>query len=255
MFGGVSAECPHKPWRVEVISRQNVSMEWKRAKDWFIGAVGMVLMLGVAAVILWWVVSSPAGGSQSGPETSPSEGSAHQPGREAPAGLREDDVWFSDLALDAGTVVTAGSTLRDVEAVGRGVVTGSDGLVVDRLDVDATVPFEVVAGELGDGTVVRAADDGQATVVRDVEVLGREVRVVATGTVEVKAGKIVVEPRSIDVGGPDFLSAATAAVVRRLVTIEHNVEGLPDGLGLQDVVVQSDGFRATLRGDDVRLTQ
>ncbi|WP_258061898.1 LmeA family phospholipid-binding protein [Arthrobacter sp. ZGTC412] len=100
---------------------------------------------------------------------------------------------------------------------------------------------------------IRAADGGQAMVVRTVEALGRELRVIATGTVEVEAGRLVVEPRSIDFGGPDFLSDATAAVVRRLVAIEHDIEGLPEGLVLQDVAVQGDGFRARLLGEDVQL--
>jgi hypothetical protein len=227
-------------------------MEWTRAKDWLIGALGMVLVLGVALGILWWVVSNPVGDSEAAPEASPTMAPG-LPGREPPADLREDEVWFADLALDAGTVATGDSTLRNVRAVGQDVVTGPDGLVAARLAVDATVPFAVVADDLGRGTVVRAADDGQATVVRTVEALGRELRVVATGTVEVQGGRIVVEPRSIDVGGPDFLADAAAAAVRRFVTIEHDVEGLPEGLVLQDVTVQSDGFRASLLGEDVTL--
>ena len=229
-------------------------MEWTRAKDWLIGAVGMILVLGITIAILWWVVSSPAGGS--GAEPTPSS-TADMPGDlplpAAPGDLGEDETWLADLELDAGTVVTAGSTLRDVQAVGQDVVTGPDGLVAARLSVDATVPFEVVADELGEGTVVRAAEGGQAAVVRTVEVLGRELRVVATGTVEVEGGSLVVEPRSIDIGGPDFLSNAIGTVVRRLVTIEHEIEGLPEGLVLQDVTVQEDGFRANLTGADVRL--
>jgi hypothetical protein len=89
--------------------------------------------------------------------------------------------------------------------------------------------------------------------VRTVEALGRELRVIATGTVEVEAGRLVVEPHSIDFGGPDFLSDAIADVVRGLVTIEHDIEGLPDGLVLHGVAVQDDGFRAHLRGEDVKL--
>ncbi|MHA7278340.1 LmeA family phospholipid-binding protein [Arthrobacter sp. MDT2-2] len=226
-------------------------MEWTRAKDWLIGALGMVLVLAVAVGILWWVVSNPAGEGEAAPEASPTADPL--PGSEPPADLREDEVWLADLALDAGTVVTGDSTLRDVRAVGQDVVAGPDGLVAARLAVDATVPFAVVADDLGEGTVVRAADDGQAVVVRTVEALGRELRVVATGTVEVQAGRIAVEPRSIDVGGPDFLSDAAAAAVRRFVTIEHDVEGLPEGLVLQDVTVQGDGFRANLLGEDVEL--
>jgi hypothetical protein len=213
----------------------------------------MVLLLGVAVVILWWVASVPARGVETGPAPSPTAGTQGRPDAVPPAGLREEEVWLADLELAAGTVVTAGSMLRDVQAVGQDVVTGSDGLVAGRLDVDATVPFEVVAAELGNGTEVRPADNGQATVVRNVEALGRQLRVAATGTVEVEGGKLVVEPHSIDVGGPDFLSGATAAVVRALVTVEHDIEGLPEGLVLNDVAVQGDGFRINLRGGNVTL--
>ncbi|MCK6211056.1 DUF2993 domain-containing protein [Georgenia sp. EYE_87] len=227
-------------------------MDRTRAKDWLIGAVGMVLVLGVAVAILWWVMSDP-GGAGGAKESSPTVEAGRSPGAEPPADLREDEVWLADLALDAGTVVTARSVLRDVRAVGQDVVTRPDGLVAARLSVEATVPFEVVADELGDGTVVRAADGGQAMVVRTVEALGRELRVIATGTVEVEAGRLVVEPRSIDLGGPDFLSRAIADVVRGLVTIEHDIEGLPEGLVLQDVAVEDDGFRASLRGEGVKI--
>ncbi|WP_159619788.1 LmeA family phospholipid-binding protein [Arthrobacter zhaoguopingii] len=223
-------------------------MEWKRAKDWLIGAVGMVLVLGVALVVLWWAASDPASADKAERMPSPTQGAL------PPDGLREDEVWLADLDLDAGTVVTAGSLLHDVRAVGQDIVSGPEGLVAGRLAVDATVPFEVLADELGGGSVVRAADGGQATVVRTVEALGRELRVTATGTVDVEDGRLVVEPRSIDIGGPDFLSDATAAVVRRFVTIEHDIEGLPEGLVLQNVAVRDDGFRASLRGEDVELT-
>jgi hypothetical protein len=83
--------------------------------------------------------------------------------------------------------------------------------------------------------------------------LGRDIQVVATGTVKVEAGRLLVEPRAIDVGGPAFLAVVTAALVRGLVTIAHDIKGLPEGLVLEDVAVQGDGFRATLRGEDVKL--
>jgi hypothetical protein len=227
-------------------------MEWTRAKDWLIGAVGMVLVLGAATAIAWWVVSDPSTGVEAAPAPSPTAGH-RQPDAKPPAGLGADEVWLADVALDAGTLAAAGSVLHDVRAVGQDVVTGPDGMVTERLTVDATVPFEVVAGELGDGTVVRAAEGGQVMVVRTVEALGRQLAVTATGTVEADAGRLVVEPRSIDFGGPGFVSDAVGAVVNRLVTIEHDIEGLPEGLVLQDVAVQEDGFRARLSGEDVKL--
>jgi hypothetical protein len=228
-------------------------MERARVKDWLIGATGMVLILVVACVVFWWVVSDPADQHVELPGSSPTRGTDSPSGDAPPAELRQDELWLADVTLDGTTVVTASSRLRDVRAVGRDVLTGPNGLVATRLAVDATVPFDVVADELGSETTVGPADGGQAMVVRDVEALGRELRVVATGTVEVVGGRLVVEPRSIDFGGPDFLADAVAAVVRELVTIEHDIEGLPEGLVLQDVRVQRDGFRATLRGEDVRL--
>ncbi|MGP4032885.1 LmeA family phospholipid-binding protein [Pseudarthrobacter sp. 1C304] len=228
-------------------------MKWTRVKDWLIGAAGMVVVLAVMAGILWWAASDPARGGEAGPAPSSPVGVERPQVAQPPVGLRDDDVWLADVALDAGTVVATGSTLRDVRTVGQDVVAGPDGLVAAQLTVDATVPFEVVAAKLGSGTVVRSAGGNQVMVMRTVNALGRDLPVTATGTVEVVAGKIVVEPRSIDLGGPDFLSDAIATVVRGLVTIEHSIEGLPEGLVLQDVAVQEDGFRANLRGEDIKL--
>ncbi len=225
-------------------------MERTRAKDLLTGAAAMLLVLVLAVGLLWWAVSDPPD------ESAPEAGPTAAPGTTAggpPPDLGADEVWLSDLELDAGTVVADGSPLRDVRAAGRDVVTGPRGLVAARVHVDATVPFAVVAEELGGDSVVRPAEGGQAAVTRTVEVLGRELRVVATGTVEVENGRLVVEPRSIDLGGPGFVGDAIAAVVRQLVTIEHEIEGLPEGLALQDVTVRSDGFRARLAGEDVRL--
>ena len=226
-------------------------MGWTRIREWLIGAAGMLVVLGIAAAVLWWAASDPAGRNGDGP--SPVPGAASPVGTVPPEDLPDGGVWFSDVSLDAGSVAAGGSLLRDVRATGQDVVSGPDGMAAARLDVEATVPFDVVAGELGDGAVVGAAGGGEARVVRTVEAFGRELRVTAAGTVEVAAGRLVVEPRSIDFGGPGFLSDATAAVVRRLVTIEHDVEGLPEGLVLRDVAVHDDGFRVSLRGEDVRL--
>jgi hypothetical protein len=230
-------------------------MQLTRAKDWLVGAAAAVLVQVMAVAILWWVVSDPAERGETGPAPAPTLAPERSPDGAPPGGMGEDAMWLADVTLEAGTVVTADSMLRDVRAVGQDVVARRGGLVAARVTVDATVPFEAVAEALGSGTAVRPADDGAAMVVRTVEALGRELRVVATGTVGVEAGRLVVEPTSIDVGGPDFLSDAIATAVRRFVTIEHDIEGLPEGLVLQDVTVQHDGFRADLRGEDVRLVQ
>lgn len=227
-------------------------MSRTRAKDRITGAVAMLGVLVLGTGVAWWVVTEPAGGAP-GPEATGPDRSAAPPDSRPPSDLGPDAVWLGDLGLRSGTVVTPDSELLDVRASGRDVVTGPDGLVAGAVAVRATVTFHVVAAELGEDTVVRPAGGGQAEVLRTVEVLGRELSVAATGTVEVQGGRLVVEPRSIDLGGPQLLSEALADVVRELVTITHDIEGLPDGLVLRDVEVRPDGFRARLSGEDVRL--
>lgn len=65
--------------------------------------------------------------------------------------------------------------------------------------------------------------------------------------------RLVVEPRSIGFGGPQILSKGTAAVVRTFVSIEHDIDGLPKGLVLQDLTVEDEGCRPRLRGEKARL--
>ncbi|AQP44972.1 LmeA family phospholipid-binding protein [Tessaracoccus flavus] len=222
-----------------------------RAVDWALGALGMLVLIAIALAVLWWTISEPAvettGPTPVAPVPVPSLDS------DPPSDLADDEVWIGDLDLQSALIVLPDSTLTDVEARGHGARTGSKGLIVQRLDVEATVPFREVAAQLGGDSLVLPAEGGQASVVRTVELLGRGVTVVATGTVEVERGLLVVEPTAIDVGLPDFLSRTLGTLVREFVTIKQPIEGLPENLELLDVAVQDDGFRATLAGNDVVL--
>jgi hypothetical protein len=233
-------------------SGYNLHMASPRTRDRFVGAlVGVavtLLLLVLAAAVLFWSVSEPAGGTTAAPSptaSSPGTGTGTPP--DAPA---EGETWLGAVGFEAGTVLTSEAELLDVEATGDDVVAGPDGIRAGRLDVTGTVPFALVAARLGEGTTV-SADGSRAAVLRTVEVAGRELRVVATGDVEVEGGRIVVIPRTVDVGGPDFLADTLGGLVRELVTIEQEVEGLPEGMELVDVTVQDDGFRARLEGEDV----
>ena len=228
-------------------------MDRARAKDWLIGATGVLVVLGFALVTFWLVVSVPSTDDEAG--GSPRLGAPLTQPTEPPADLQAGEVWLEALELGAETLVTEDSVLHDVRAHGMDVVAGEGGLVASWATVDATVPFHVVAAELGGDSTVSGAGSNQARVVRAVEVLGRELRVAAVGTIDVEDGRLVVEPDSIDIGGPDFLADALGDVAGELVTIEHDVEGLPEGVVLHDVTVQRDGFRAHLRGQDVQLVQ
>ena len=218
-----------------------------------IGALVVLVLLVVAGLGLALWLSSPADepGPVSRPPTPPAPGAGVP---QEPDDLAEGETWFQDLALDAGTVATPDARLLDVQATGQDVLTDADGILAGYLVVDATVPFDVVAAEMGAGSTVAAGGSAsEASVTREVEVAGRRFDVVASGTVDVVGGRLLIEPTTIDVGGPAFLANALGALARELVTVEHTIEGIPEGLVLLDVEVQPDGFRASLQGEDVRL--
>ena len=220
-------------------------------RDGLVGAaIAALVLLLVAVVFVLWV-TEPAGTREAaaGP---PDATAVDPPPAAAPTDLTPGEMWLTDLVLQAGTLATPDGAIHDVEALGTDMRTGPAGLVAGSLSVDATVPFALVAAQIADDVVVQAAGS-QAEVVRVFTFAGRDLRVVATGTVEVVAGRLVIEPQRIDVGGPAFLADVIAAAARELVTIEHEIEGLPEGLVLRDVTVQDDGFRAELRGEDVSL--
>lgn len=220
-----------------------------RVIDWAIGAGAMLVLLVLSLVLLWLSITRPAGTSAA--PTPPPHPVV--PSVTPPADLDEDSVWLGDINFEAGSLVAAGTPLLDVVAIGENITSGPDGLIADHLDLTGTVPFDVVAAEIGEGTVVSPAPDGQASVARTVEILGRDLDVEATGTVTVVNGILVMEPTSIDIGGTGFFSDILADMVREFVTIEHEIVGLPDGLVLQNVKVTDDGFRASLEGWDISL--
>ena len=219
--------------------------------DWFIGAGVMLLVLVLAVLVLAAVISEPAGsGAASGPP--PSVG-VPAPGTVPPDDLVEGEIWLGDLTLESENLAVPDARLLDVRATGREVRTGPDGLHAGFLELEGTVPFEVVEQQVGEGMQISAGEGRLAEVRRTVELGGRDYRVVATGSVDVVEGRLVIEPRTVDLGAGEFVSTLLGSLVREFVTIEHELEGVPEGLDLREVVVQDDGFRARLSGDDVSL--
>ena len=231
--------------------------ERRRLRDGLVGAGVAVLIMVLAVVVLLLAItrSASSGAVPTGPAeptTPPAPGaSAGRP----PGDLAPGDLWLTGLTLDAQQLASPDGVLHDVVVSGQDVRTGASGLVAGALTVDATVPFELVAGQIGPDVAVGPVRDRpeEAAVSRSFEALGRVLDVEATGTVRVRDGLLVIEPRTIDLGGPPLLADLLGALARELVTIEHQIEGLPDGLVLLDVAVQDDGFRARLGGTDVRI--
>jgi hypothetical protein len=233
-------------------------MERRRVRDGLVGAGLMLLLLALVGVVAFVMVSEPVGREDAAPSPPAADGGPEQPGRpdgaeSAPTDLTEGEVWMAEVRLQAEALGTVDGVLRDVRATGVDVRTGPGGLTAASMVLDATVPFGLVAEQIGQGVEVGAGPRGEATVARSTVLLGRRVDVAARGTVEVVQGRLVIVPTSIDLGGPALLSGILAALVREAVTIEHTIEGIPEGMVLDDVEVQEDGFRARLVGEDVRL--
>ena len=231
-------------------------LRW-RVLDWVIGALGMLGLILLALLILWLSITRPEGSSADTPSgsASPSSTPSSITGATPPPDLATNEVWLGDISLSADSVIAAGTPLSDVVGTGSDVTSGPDGLVARHLDLTATVPFDVVAAELGPDATLSAAERGEVRVDTRVEALGRILPVGATGSVDVVGGQLVIVPTSIDIGGPPFISELLGGALRELITIEHRIEGLPDGVVLRSVTVVGDGFRANLTGDDVRLVQ
>lgn len=220
-----------------------------RIVDWFIGAFAMLVIIAIALTVMWFQVTEPID------ETTPPRSTPSQPGQVPPPDdLGPDEIWLADVNVRSGTLELPETTLEHLQALGAGVRSTGETITVEHLDVRATVPFDDVARQMGGDSVVRPAGDGKASVERTVEVLGRSLRVEATGTVTVRDGLIVVEPTSIQI--PLVGSSNTAAdLVREFVTIEYPIEGLPENLELRGIDIEQAGFQAHLSGDDVVLSE
>ncbi|MDO5677319.1 MAG: LmeA family phospholipid-binding protein [Propionibacteriaceae bacterium] len=249
-------QAPPQPHGSHALPAPRRSIRW-RVLDWVIGAVAMLLILLLAGWWYWTSITEPVDDPRAplpSVVATPTPGGPITEGA-PPSDLADDEVWLGDIALSASRVFAAGTPLLDVVGSGTDVTSGRKGLVAKHLELTATVPFHVVAAQLAPGTTVSAADGGEVRVDTFVEVLGRKLAVGATGTVDVVRGKLVMVPTSIDLGIPKFITDFLGDSLLRLVTIEHEIEGLPDGVILRTVNVVDKGFRAHLTGDNVKLVQ
>lgn len=215
-------------------------------KQFLLGVATTLLVLAVGAGAL--LLSLGPGAASTGRSASPSS-SAPSP----PADLAPGETWLGSVDLRSSDVVSADGDLSDVRARGSGVRFGDGELHADRLDLDATVPFRTVAERVGPDTRVYAAGGGQAGIERRVTILGRDLTVRATGRVAAEGGRLLIEPETIDLGGPAFVDAAVSALARTLVTIRQDVPGVPPGMTLTDVTVGGGGFSVHLSGTDVAI--
>ena len=220
-------------------------------KNFFLGVAVTLAVLAVGLVVL--VLSLGSGGSGTAgalasPSPSPSATLAQQP-----IDLADDETWLGAVELRSQDVVSARGDLVDVVAVGSGVRFSQAGLEAQRLAIDATIPFATVAEQAGQDVTIYDAGNGKTGVERQVTILGQDITLKATGTVSADGGQLLIEPETVDLGGPAFLDSAASALARSLATIRQDVAGVPEGMSLTAVQVTPEGFDAQLNGTDVAI--
>jgi hypothetical protein len=217
-------------------------------RTFLLGVLVGLLTVAVAAAALLVAISRPSAGA-----AAPRTPSATAPGA-PPADLRKGETWLRSAALDSSSVLTSEGGFVDVHATASDVRMTAQGLRVGSLALDATLPFDTAARQVGHGVQLYAAGGGLAGIRRTSTALGRTVAIQATGTVSADHGQLVIEPQTLDLGGPAWLSAGLSTAARSLVTIRHTVGGLPPGMTLTRVSVGGTGFRVHLAGTRVSLT-
>ncbi len=214
-----------------------------------VGATLAALVLVLVGLVFSLGSDAPSGaGSTASPRPTGSV-----PVAQRPADLTADETWLGAVELRSQDVVSAQGDLVDVVATGSGVRFSQAGLKAQRLDIDATIPFATVAKQVGADVTVYDAGNGKTGVERTVTILGRDLTLKATGTVTADGGQLLIEPETIDLGGPSFLDSAASSVARGLATIRQDVPGVPTGMSLDGVQVTPQGFDARLSGTDVTV--
>lgn len=221
-------------------------------KHFLLGVATTLAVLALAVLALVLVLGTSGGEPVAVPSPTAS-GPGGAPAPQQPDDLAADETWLGAVELRSQDVVSAAAELADVVATGSGVRFSQQGLRADRLDLEATVPYATVASQVGEDVRIFDAGGGLAGIERQVTVLGRDLTVSATGTVTADGGQLLIEPETVDLGGPSFLDAAASALVRTLVTIREDVPGAPAGMALTDVEVTDAGFAASLSGTDVTI--
>ena len=223
-------------------------------KHFLLGVGATLATLALLLVVLLLTLGSGGGDPVAVPSPTASGGSSGT-SSPPPADLAENETWLGAVELRGQDVVSADAELDDVVATGSGVRFSEAGLQADRLDLDATLPFETVATQVGEDVRLYDAGDGLAGIERQVTILGRDLTVRAEGTVTADGGQLLIEPETVDLGGPDFLDNALSSLASSLVTIRQPVPGVPEGMALTDVTVTDAGFAASLSGTDVTITR
>lgn len=144
-----------------------------------------------------------------------------------PAGARAD-VWLQGVRLPVADVL-------------RGSVRQ---LPVDRVDGTVTVPWSLLAAQMGGDTSLRP-DGGGVAIARTVRVGGRPVPVTAVGRVALRGDTLAVDATQVSAAGAR-LPAASLRQAADQVRLRYRVPALPFGLTLTGVHATPEGLSAAV---------
>lgn len=167
---------------------------------------------------------------------------------------RYDDVRISltadELGQPAGT--TAEVSLQGVQLPLSDVLGGRvSQLPVDRVDGTASVPFALLAAQLGGDTTLARDGDG-LRITKTVEVLGQTVPLTAAGTVALDGQDLVVDVSSAAGAGID-VPQVVLEQAQQLLDFRYTLPALPFGLQLTGLQVTDSGVDVTVAATDVVL--
>jgi len=155
------------------------------------------------------------------------------------------------LGQPAGT--DADVSLRGVHVPLSDVVSGEvQQIPVDRVEGTATLSYALLAEQLGGGTTLAQEGEG-IRITRQVELLGFQLPLTATGTVRLEGGDVVIdvgEASAGSLGVPDAVLEQAA----ELLDLRYPVPALPFGLQLTSVVPAADGIDVRVEATDTVLT-
>ncbi|MFH9609677.1 DUF2993 domain-containing protein [Streptomyces sp. NPDC017448] len=160
-----------------------------------------------------------------------------------------------DLTLTGMKTSAGGRTVRvgEVRARLHDVKLGSGyrSATATRATGTALVTYEDLTAAASDGVVVEYGGKGKAKVTGTVEILGRPISRSVLSTVT-RADGDTVEVRADKVPGEGI--PGVEELVRTKTDFEGDIDGLPEGLELQEVQVTEKGLEISVAGSDVSLT-
>jgi hypothetical protein len=156
-----------------------------------------------------------------------------------------------ELGQPAGT--RADVWLRGVHVPLSEAVSGSvQQIPVDRVDGTATLPYALLAQQLGGDTTLTQDGDG-IRLTKNVHLLGFDFPVTATGTVRLDGQDVVVDVSDVSAGSVDVPDAVLQTAADRL-DFSYRLPALPFGLQLTGVQAVAAGVDVRVQAQDTGLS-